>query len=66
MSPQAFLELRRLHRFRRFLFAAPRLKGAITKAAMQSGITHMGRLSERYRKQFGESPSEALKRRLRT
>ena len=66
MSPQAFFELRRLHLFRRFLFAAPRLKGAITKAAMQSGITHMGRLSERYRKQFGESPSEALKRRLKT
>lgn len=63
MSPQAYFELRRLHWFRSALFAAPRVKGAITKAAMRSGITHMGRLSERYRKQFGESPSEALKRR---
>ncbi|MDD5322600.1 MAG: helix-turn-helix transcriptional regulator, partial [Methylococcales bacterium] len=36
--------------------------GAVTRAAMSWGFTHLGHFSARYKAQFGESPSETLRR----
>jgi AraC-like DNA-binding protein len=38
----------------------------LTELAMEFGFFHLGRFSEQYRKQFGELPSETLKRRRLT
>ncbi|MGE6473330.1 helix-turn-helix domain-containing protein [Serratia proteamaculans] len=35
----------------------------VTELAMDFGFLHLGRFSENYRKQFGELPSDTLKRR---
>jgi transcriptional regulator GlxA family with amidase domain len=36
---------------------------SVTDIAMTWGFSHMGRFSVEYRKRFGESPSDTLKRR---
>ena len=37
-------------------------RGTISDLAMSWGFTHMGRFSVEYRRHFGETPSETLKR----
>ena len=34
----------------------------IASIAMESGFTHLGRFSQTYKKRFGESPSESLRK----
>jgi transcriptional regulator GlxA family with amidase domain len=36
---------------------------SVTEIAVGWGFTHMGRFSVEYRKRFGESPSETLRKR---
>lgn len=38
----------------------------VTTIATGAGFNHMGRFATSYRQAFGESPSESLKRALRT
>ena len=60
-SPMTFLKRTRLANLRKSLLkAAP--KATITKLATDLGFTHLGRLSKDYKRQFGESPSETLRR----
>lgn len=60
-TPMAFLRGRRLELARRRLLAAP--SGAsVTVIAHDCGFLHMGRFSTEYRKRFGESPRETLRR----
>ncbi len=59
--PMARLRLSRLRQVRRQLLAgAP--GETVTSAATDNGFFHLGRFSASYRQQFGESPSETLRR----
>ena len=61
MSPLAYLKILRLHAIRRVLKSAtPKTK--LADLMQQFGFWHGGRFSQDYRKLFGESPSETLKK----
>jgi len=59
-TPMAYVRQARLIRVRESLTdgSVP----SVTEAAMQWGVTHLGRLSGDYRAAFGETPSETLQR----
>ncbi len=60
-SPMAFLKKIRLqHARQKMLDAAP--ETTVTGIALECGFHNMGHFANGYRKQFGESPSETLKR----
>jgi transcriptional regulator GlxA family with amidase domain len=59
-SPKQFLSGRRLVRARRILLSGT---ANVTEAALASGHGHLGQFSVDYRRTFGESPSETLRRR---
>lgn len=60
-SPREFLKERRLERAQRRLLSAP--PGlTVTQIAFDCGFQHLGQFSVDYRKRFGESPSETLRR----
>jgi transcriptional regulator GlxA family with amidase domain len=61
VSPMRYLREARLRQVRRDLLRAE-AGTSVTDIAMSAGFTHMGRFSVAYRKHFGESPSETLKR----
>ena len=61
VSPMRYLRDARLRQVRRDLLRAE-AGVSITDIAMSAGFTHMGRFSVTYRRRFGESPSETLKR----
>jgi AraC-like DNA-binding protein len=61
VSPMRYLRDARLRQVRRDLLRAE--SGAsVTDIAVSAGFTHMGRFSVAYRRHFGESPSETLRR----
>ena len=61
MSPAAFQRALQLDRVRRRLAAAP--PGAtVTTVALDEWVEHLGRFAGAYRRQFGELPSETLRR----
>ena len=61
LSPSNFIRVRRLHAARQaFLAAGP--DHTVSRIAIDSGFTHLGRFSVNYREHFGESPSETLAR----
>jgi AraC family ethanolamine operon transcriptional activator len=62
MTPKQYLELLRLSAFRRELLLNRSGDPSITQIAGRHGISHLGRLSAAYRRQFGELPSETLGR----
>lgn len=63
MSPTAFLRERRLDRVRDELVDAdPSDDTSVTEVAMRWGLTHMGRFAAAYRRRFGETPSQTLRR----
>jgi len=61
-SPMRYLRIARYEKVREALHRAEPEEG-ITEVAAKWGFTHMGRFSVEYRKRFGESPSETLRRR---
>ncbi|RKP49772.1 AraC family transcriptional regulator [Pararobbsia silviterrae] len=63
-SPMAYLKKFRLEAVRREMLA-DRSERNISAIAMGWGLTHLGRFSSEYKKLFGETPSETLKRAAR-
>lgn len=63
MGPIRFLNLRRMHLVRRSLLSADANKTNVTHVVTDHGFWELGRFSVAYRKLFGESPSETLRRR---
>lgn len=59
MCPSSYLKKVRLHRARAELLASD---GTVGQIAMNWGFAHAGRFSRAYRMEFGESPSETLRR----
>jgi AraC-like DNA-binding protein len=62
ISPMQYLRSARFAKVREALIRA-QPEESVTAIAMNWGFSHMGRFSVEYRKRFGESPSESLKRR---
>ncbi len=62
VGPVAFLRQRRLDAAQRLLLAADPTECQVTDIAMKCGLHHLGRFSADYRRAFGESPSETLRR----
>jgi AraC-like DNA-binding protein len=61
-TPMAFLRDLRLQRAHDDLLAADPARDNVTTIAMRWGVTHLGRFAEAYRRKFGESPSDTLRR----
>lgn len=64
-GPYEYHLLRRMHAFREAMLARGGKRGAISAAANEAGFRHLGRLTQMYRRHFGESPRETIKRRRR-
>jgi AraC-like DNA-binding protein len=59
-TPMAALKRARLYAARAALLDG---SSSVTEAAAASGLTHLGKFAEDYRRQFGELPSETRRRR---
>lgn len=62
IGPYAYLQTIRLHELRNRLLEASLDDSSVTRLAFESGFNEMGRMSVTYRKYFGESPYDTLKR----
>jgi AraC-like DNA-binding protein len=65
LSPCRQLRMLRLSEARRTLLTADRKLVTVTEIATGCGFLELGRFSVEYRKVFGESPSQTLRRRTR-
>ncbi|MBU6222913.1 MAG: helix-turn-helix transcriptional regulator [Planctomycetes bacterium] len=61
-SPRTYLALRRLHAVRRSLLRGGRSDTTVAAVLVRHGIWEFSRFAARYRRQFGETPSETLSR----
>jgi AraC family ethanolamine operon transcriptional activator len=61
-SPRTYLALRRLHAVRRRLLRKESPDTTVADVLVRHGIWEFGRFAARYRRQFGEAPSETLAR----
>ncbi|UOQ60057.1 helix-turn-helix domain-containing protein [Leucobacter rhizosphaerae] len=61
-TPTAMLRDAQLRRARALLAAADPHRETVTSIATQAGFAHLGRFSTEYRRRFGESPAETLRR----
>ncbi len=62
MPPKRYLLLRELHLIRRVLNAGAPEDATVAEVLARHGIWEFGRFAGRYRKHFGERPSDTLKR----
>lgn len=62
LTPMAHVRLRRLAAARRDLLAADPGRETVTAIARRWGFAHVARFAERYRRTYGENPSETLRR----
>lgn len=62
VPPKRYLMLRELHSVRRSLLAGSPREEAVADVLVRHGIWEFGRFAARYRRQFGELPSETLRR----
>lgn len=62
VSPKRYLILRELHLVRRALLARGPDDVTVADVLTRHGIWEFGRFADRYRRQFGELPSETLRR----
>jgi AraC-like DNA-binding protein len=60
LSPMAYFKKRRLTDARLALLRNASTKGAVKRAALGAGLTHLGRFSAEYCQQFGEMPTTTL------
>ncbi|MGI9470324.1 MAG: helix-turn-helix domain-containing protein [Rubripirellula sp.] len=60
-SPYQYVLMRKLHAARRELRETPRFETNVSEVASRYGFDDFGRFSVRYRRVFGESPSETLR-----
>lgn len=63
-TPMEYFKKRRLTEARIALLRASAKRGAIKRAALGAGLTHLGRFSAEYRDLFNESPKTTLNRSL--
>jgi len=63
VTPKNYQRQKRLERINACLSDPTCNVRNITEVAMDYGFLHLGRFSDSYRKQFGELPSDTLKRR---
>ncbi|MFJ4455928.1 AraC family transcriptional regulator [Pseudomonas sp. NPDC089392] len=63
LSPMQFLKEIRLRRVRGELEAKNLTDVQVSSTALKWGFNHLGRFSVEYKKRFGESPSDTIKRR---
>jgi len=62
LPPLEYFHRRRLTRARMQLLESPKERGAVKRAALESGFTEFGRFAADYRRLFGELPSATLNR----
>lgn len=62
MAPKRYLLLRELHAVRRSLRAGGLAESTVADVLTRHGIWEFGRFANRYRRHFGEKPSETLRR----
>ncbi|VAW07051.1 hypothetical protein MNBD_ALPHA05-1957 [hydrothermal vent metagenome] len=63
VGPYEFRMLNQMHAFRDSILSGPAFRGKITKAAIATGFTHLGRLTQNYRQHFNETPRQTIQRR---
>lgn len=63
LTPNRYIRQKKLQRVHACLSDATCRYRNVTELAMDYGFLHLGRFSENYRKQFGELPTDTLKRR---
>ena len=66
VSPMGFAKVMRLHAARRCLSASPAVCNSVTEVALRYRFEHLGRFSQEYKRHFGETPLQTLKRRDET
>jgi AraC family transcriptional regulator, ethanolamine operon transcriptional activator len=64
VAPLRYLKLRRLHQVRNALKQADRQHAKVAEVAAQFGIWELGRFAQDYRRLFGETPSQTLRRNI--
>lgn len=62
LSPVRYLQVRKLNEVRRALKAAEPEEKRVTHILAEHGVWSFGRFASQYRKMFGESPSDTLRR----
>jgi transcriptional regulator GlxA family with amidase domain len=62
-TPRQYIRRLKLERIRACLSDPACPVRSVTELALDYGFLHLGRFAESYRQQFGELPSETLKRR---
>ncbi|NDC64863.1 MAG: helix-turn-helix domain-containing protein, partial [Planctomycetia bacterium] len=62
VAPKQYLLLRELHAIRRSLRSGAAADATVADALARHGVWEFGRFAARYRRQFGELPSETLRR----
>lgn len=62
ISPYQYMLLRRLSQIRTRLLKEEKRPGIITRVATEAGFDHFGRMSKMYRRHFGETPTQTLRR----
>ena len=62
-SPLAYVLQLRLNRIRADLATPHEARQTVTTVSHKWGVAELGRMAERYRAQFGESPSDTLRKR---
>ena len=62
MPPMAYVRFIRLKQIRAQILSGE-ISGSLAEMAQRSGFAHLGRFAQAYRAQFGELPSETLRRR---
>lgn len=66
IGPRQYLRIRQLHKVRRELLVSDPDETTVSDVLTRWGVWEFGRFSGRYKLQFGELPSETLRRRSQT
>ncbi len=61
VGPYEYDLIQRLHLFRNKLRRGRTYPGKVTRAALDTGFSHLGQLGRLYRRHFGETPTQTIK-----